>query len=280
MFKKLFKYDMRAVSRFIVPVLIVMLALTVVGALDGIFLGNMILEMSSDSSVLGVFGFIVSYFLMLIIVFAIGAMASVVSILIMVNYYKSTVSDEAYLTFTLPVKVRDILLSKLLNSSIWSFVMLIASIICIGVIVLSVGASLFEIFTPVPSEPSLPDNAFSVDSGFVVTVVLLIVFAVCYFINSKLLHFMAITFASTITQKYKIICAIGCVLGANAIYSVISTAIFYVCSFIGVGASWDSQSPYLSLIISFSIMIVLLVGASLLFFYFTKYMLERKLNLA
>ena len=154
MFKKLFKHDLKSVIRFIVPILLVLVALTLVGAIDAIALGRVATSMSEDASFLDIMLVMMTYFLLLLVIIAIGAIASVVQILVLVNYYKSTVSDEAYLTFPLPVKPRDILISKLLNSSLWSIVMTIASAISIGIIVVCLGLSTIDLSNIfLPSEP-------------------------------------------------------------------------------------------------------------------------------
>lgn len=281
MFKKLFKHDLKSVIRFIVPILLVLAALTLVGAIDAIALGRVATSMSEDASFLDIMLVMMTYFLLLLVIIAIGAIASVVQILVLVNYYKSTVSDEAYLTFTLPVKPRDILISKLLNSSLWSIVMTIASAISIGIIVVCLGLSTIDLSNIfLPSEPSIPSEPFVLEAGMVVVLILMLLIGIAYFFNSQLLYFMSITFSSTITRKHKVLSAIGCVIGANAIYGILSNVIFTICSVIGLGAGTSSSNPYTVIIVALSIMLAILVASSIFFFLATKYMLEKKLNLA
>lgn len=281
MFKKLFKHDLKSVIRFIVPILLVLVALTLVGAIDAIALGRVATSMSDDPSFLDIMLVMMTYFLLLLVIIAIGAIASVVQILVLVNYYKSTVSDEAYLTFTLPVKPRDILISKLLNSSLWSIVMTIASAVSIGIIVMCLGLSTIDLSNIfLPSEPSIPSEPFVLEAGMVVVLILMLLIGIAYFFNSQLLYFMSITFSSTITRKHKVLSAIGCVIGANAIYGILSNVIFTICSIIGSSAGVASNNPYTVIIVALSIMLAILVASSIFFFLATKYMLEKKLNLA
>ena len=46
-------------------------------------------------------------------------------VLIVVNFYKTLITDEGYLTFTLPVSPTKLLLSKVLNGIIWNTIMLV-----------------------------------------------------------------------------------------------------------------------------------------------------------
>ena len=119
MLAKLLKYDIRSVKRFGLPILLAVAAATVLGsaAIGGI-IGSAggAAEGSIALSILRIFLILAIIAVVLVLALAVAG----VQIAVYVDFYRSLVSDEGYLTFTLPVKAWQILLSKLLNALIWS----------------------------------------------------------------------------------------------------------------------------------------------------------------
>ena len=123
MLLKLFKYDFKASARFGVPLLIAIAAMTVLGCIStAVTVGNAGAE-SFETATNAPFEEMLIFFGMgglVLISFALAGAAAVMSVLLVVQFYRSTVSDEAYLTFTLPVTSAQILWSKLFNTVVWS----------------------------------------------------------------------------------------------------------------------------------------------------------------
>lgn len=113
MLKKLIKYDMRALSKTVLPVMLFVFVLMIaVGALFGTL--GMIENVAGGE------------FLMLLIPAAIGILTlatvtglALADILIYARYYKNLMTDEGYLSFTLPVTGNQHLCSKLITAIIW-----------------------------------------------------------------------------------------------------------------------------------------------------------------
>lgn len=125
MLKKLIKYDMRALYRSVLPVLLVVFILmAAVGALSGT-LGrlNGVRDGESLTSLLpAAIG-------LLVIASAAGLVLS--DILIYARYYKNLTACEGYLSFTLPVTGMQHLCSKLVTAIIWFVIK--ASIAALGI---------------------------------------------------------------------------------------------------------------------------------------------------
>ena len=281
MFAKLLKYDMRATKRYALPIFILLVCLTVVGMIDGAVLVSSIDNNMSDETFLPDFLTAASIFSLLFIIFAIIAVSAIISIMIVVEYYKSTVTDEAYLTFTLPVKSKQILLSKTVNGAIWTLAFAVASIISIILILI-----VMAIFTPTSGNytPGEIVGDFMELGEALFTLTMAVIYGIMYIINSILLYFMAITLSSTITRKNRILCAIGCIIGVNFAYGIINNVIDMIISLIGIGimsgTGGSAEGTILASGITLLVRSVIIAGFSVLFFYFTNKMLDKKLNLA
>ena len=265
MFSKLLKYDFKSVRKIGLPVLIVCWSLTVLGMIVGYIAGSSITEAENELAIMYAGMGTVA---MGMIIFAIAICASIISILVYVEFYKSLCTDQAYLTFTLPVKSTSLLNSKLVNSLLWSVMSVASAIGGIFLVILAFGMGLPDM----GSSGGATDSIFSIlDFG---NAVFNIIMMVAYAVNTQLLFFMVIFFASIITSRHKAATAIGLVLAANMayslIYSLISTIVYEAVESTGDLAS----------ILSSVIGTILLVASGVGYYFLTKYMMEKKLNLA
>ena len=278
MFSKLFKYDFRSVKRIGLPVLLIgwgVIALSTAGMalfswMLGAFHGEFELAMASIGLVLT----------MMMGVMVLYGVAFAIPIAIYVDFYKTLITDQGYLTFTLPVKASHILLSKLLNGFIWTVLSMLTSYG--GFLGIVFGAGLG--FGGAEEMGSMLEGMYLVftlggEEG-IFSSILMFLLAIVYMVNSLLLIFMAIFFGSVIAKKNKLFAAVGCVFGVNFIYSmVVSVAMIMILVFSSaIGAVVDNMSVVLNL--SLGIGTVLLAGLCVLFYFLTKHMMERKLNLA
>ena len=128
MLKKCMKYDFKAYYKIFIALSAALLALSVIGGLSINSIAN---EPTTTIKILGIVGtsiFVVLAMFYPIVTFGVGIHA----------YYRNFRTDEAYLTFTLPVKRETLLLSKLLTtmiSLVCSLVVLTVSVtICLALI--------------------------------------------------------------------------------------------------------------------------------------------------
>ena len=267
MFSKLLKYDFKSVKRFGLPLVIISLALSVLGAVNGFFLAVSMTadSASSDASFVSIMGVLT----FMLIIYAVAICSSIIGIFVYVDFYKSLCTDQGYLTFTLPVSSTSLLNSKLLNSIIWGAISFVTICVCIFIMGLGVGIGL------PPSEPSTPPADYEgIMSLFNLTDIILgLITMLLYALNSQILIFMVIFFASVITNRYKAITAIALVLVTNVVYSFVYSIVSSVVSLTMLEAG-DAATT-----LTYSICIILLAASGIGYYMATKHMMEKKLNL-
>ena len=124
MLGKLIKHEFRALSRFLLPIHILLLVACLIGrfmfqAMDTMDLPNVILIVS--------FVFLISIWIVV---------PCATSILIVVRYYKSLYTDEGYLTLTLPATRGQLLFSKAFAAFVWSILDLAIVIAGLAIVVI------------------------------------------------------------------------------------------------------------------------------------------------
>lgn len=118
MLGRLFKYELKATSKVLVPIYIAFIAITIISRVS--------IDLQVDEGSLwsfingmGLFVFIISAITMFV----------ATAIVIIWRFYQNTSSDEGYLLFTLPVKVDYIIISEFLCALIWGFLMSVFAVL-------------------------------------------------------------------------------------------------------------------------------------------------------
>lgn len=118
MLGRLFKYELKANSKVLVPIYIAFIAITIISRVS--------IDLQVDEGSLwsfingmGLFVFIISAITMFV----------ATAIVIIWRFYRNTSSDEGYLLFTLPVKVDYIIISEFLCALIWGFLMSVFAVL-------------------------------------------------------------------------------------------------------------------------------------------------------
>ena len=118
MLGRLFKYELKATSKVLVPIYIAFIAITIISRVS--------IDLQVDEGSLwsfingmGLFVFIISAITMFV----------ATAIVIIWRFYRNTSSDEGYLLFTLPVKVDFIIISEFLCALIWGFLMSVFAVL-------------------------------------------------------------------------------------------------------------------------------------------------------
>ena len=217
MMKKLLKYDFRAIFKYWWIVALSSLGLSFIG---GISL-RILTGMPSDIEDGKVFVFLFAMLGMILTVIGISAFLISAEIFVYVRLYKHFFSDEGYLTFTLPVKRRDLLNSKLISG-------LIVNIATFAVVAVDISIILF-IGIDFETIQKIGDAVFwfigaameAVGVLCIAYILEAIVLILCISVMSYLLVAICITFAAVIAKKYKIFAAIGIYYIASAVVSFI-----------------------------------------------------------
>ena len=281
MLLKLFKYDFKASARFGVPLLIAVAAMTILGCIStAVTIGNAGAE-SFETATNAPFEEMLIFFGMgglVLISFALAGAAAVMSVLLVVQFYRSTVSDEAYLTFTLPVTPAQILWSKLLNTVVWSLFAGL-SLFLAGSAILGTGvtaAGVAEDFVNTFGELFSFLHSMVGQSGL--TVFLCCILGAAAFVSSYLMVFMAITFGSVIVRKHKALAAVAMIFVINFITSGITSVMQFVLlgDFTIKSVMYDGMFALNNFLVS---SIILYAATAVIYFLVTRYMMEKKLNL-
>ncbi len=123
MLGKLLKYETKATARTFTPIY---MALIIVSAINRIFRVNNI-DIGFNLSTLIIVGLFISLGVMTLI-------------MVIQRFNKNLLSDEGYLMFTLPVKTRDLILSKVMISLLW---VVVSSIIGVITVLILLGEAAF-----------------------------------------------------------------------------------------------------------------------------------------
>lgn len=217
---------------------------------------------------------------------AIMASLMVTLIFICYHFYRSFLSDEGYLTFTLPVKTRDLLWSKLLSGMLWMLIN--------GVVVM-VALLIYSVFgtttnTLINTEVLNAFRTFFTDllpqAAQYISIPLMIVECVVVGIlalAAQLLQvYFAIIIGGQVAKKHRILAAIGMYLLINMGVGIISSVFMSLVTF-GEGAmrialnSAQEVGTFMTTI--FGWYGVLFAGLSVLFFLVSKSILKKNLNL-
>ena len=221
MLRKTLKYDLNAVYKIWLILTVTVLAISFVG---GLSLRDIIVSSGEEQfdafTLFSTFGLIVT-------VFSIAAYILIVELLVLYRYYQNFFTDEAYLTFTLPVKRRTLFNSKLINAFIWS----LANIAVVTAAVLIIMA-----FAPLNEDGTGSLLLFIFDSLFktigqifelfdawaylyTLEALLIALFSTVF---STLLIYACITLGCTMVKKYKLLMAILVYYMVNMAISIMS----------------------------------------------------------
>ena len=221
MLRKTLKYDLNAVYKIWLILTVTVLAVSFVG---GLSLRDLIVSNGEEHfdvfSILSTFGIIVT-------VFSIAAYILIVELVVLYRYYQNFFTDEAYLTFTLPVKRRTLFNSKLINAFIWS----VANIAVVTVAILIIMA-----FAPLEEDGTgslllfIFDGLFKIigqifelfDAWAYLYTLEALLIALFSTVFSALLIYACITLGCTMVKKYKLLMAILVYYMVNMAISIMS----------------------------------------------------------
>ncbi len=268
MFLKLLKNDLKAVFKY--------WWIGAVASLGISFLGGFCINLISDNiesfraALAGALGIMAA-----VAVFVAFVILTVV--LVFIRYYKNFFSDEGYLTFTLPVKRKQLLDSKILAAAIAAaatFACLFASIFNMALIGFMDDSEFWEFeYIEEVATVNIYDFIYLVESFLLICAIVLFVI---------LLMFVCITFASVIARKARVIASIGIFYGATSIISFFYQVVYYF------GLYWIYElfdalpEGQADMFIALSLFVIILFIAALCVALYTLalWMIDRKLNLS
>ena len=279
MLKKLFKYEWIFFWKVPTAINVFLIVVTIVG----------VISLASPFWELDILGIdillgLASFFYIL----AIAACSIAVTVYIAVRYYKNIYSDEGYLTNTLPVTARQIVLSKLFNGLIWTLLTgMVVSLSVFSLVYTALYSS--DSYFLVDLIQDFPDflQMFHEEMGisFAFFLLLLLIQTVLSTAFSILKIYSAIALGQLFT-KHKVAGAFLWYVGEYVIFQIITSITSHSSPFSGgmfgyaFGVSYYNYSRLGDIIIpSMLISIFTTLIFSAILYFVTEHMLKNQLNL-
>lgn len=217
--------------------------------------------------------------------FALSGVSIGITIYLGVRYYKSMFTDEGYLTHTLPVSARELLLNKVITMSAWSLIATAGVIVSLaifgGVAVLALKplnsefardvmralAELPELF----SDPSLAGF-----QGFCASLLLMMLTSI---FSGTMILIGAITLGQMV-RKHRILGAIGAYFAINTVVQMVNTMVMMPMTFGSMNNIWwDMDSPFPIFTGFYTVMSLVFVAVAVGLYFLCEYLIKRQLEL-
>ena len=224
MLLRLFKHDFKGLGRWMWPVMIGIGGAAVLGFINTLVLGR---SARVDNFVMPGSGFekllVTSVGLTALVFMALAMAATVIAVLLFVKFYKSMVTDEAYLTFTLPVTAGQLIGAKFLSAAVWALIGGIGIVLAFCVIgsglLVTGGADAVSFFREMAEDM----GEILAENGGVV--LLLLLYGITGAVRTYFQVTCAILFGASVVRKNKALAAVGMVFAVNfAVNLILSLA--------------------------------------------------------
>ena len=224
MLLRLFKHDFRGLSRWMWPVMIGIGGAAFLGFINTLILGRAARIETNEQPVPGAQKLLItSVGGTALVAMALAAAVTVIAVLIFVKFYKSMVTDEAYLTFTLPVTAGQLIGSKFLAAAVWALiggaVIFLAFCLTGSGLLVSGGKEAAEVLG------EMTDAVGEVMRDYPGEVFLFLLFVVSGAVRTYFQITCAILFGASVVRRYKALAAVGMVFAVNfAVNLILSLA--------------------------------------------------------
>lgn len=277
MLTKLMKYDFKAIFKYW---WIMALTSLIMSVSCGFSIAKII---EIENTMYDFDAFIIFFCIIIIIVTFISfvVFGLITYILIYVRYYSNFFTDEGYLTFTLPVKLKQLLDSKLISS----FCAIVCTVLTITIdvfIIILIAGHKELLFVNIVDTLFFKLQEASALYGWYLLIygIEFVLYAVLSTVCSILLTFCCITLASIIVKKSKVFMAIVFYYAATWIYSLIQN-IFYLTGSSVISICLETIPAHKNLVLAlggFTALCLIVLVCTLLYLW-QYWMLDKKLNL-
>ena len=273
------KYELRSVARIVVPLLIVFLCASMIMSL-GFMLDGRVFRFSetegNDMALSAIFALTESL-LGIGIVLLMVAINITVYVLIIRRFYTSFFTDEAYLTFTLPVTMDCHLMIKIVSMLFWNIAALVVT--CLGALIIFGGLAVgyteqvqeaYYYFSYIIEMVQISLQGTSDNLGIQLVVTVLNGFT--EYIFQSLLIYFSIALGCMLFKKHRLLGSILSFFVINTLESWVRT----IFQSLLTGFGMSNGTVYL---IQTIISIVLMIIGMIALYLGTRYILQKKLNL-
>lgn len=265
MLGKLMKYEIKATQRIFLPLYGLILVFALINKVFLTFNFN-------NRSGMAAVPFVITMCIYCILIAALFVMTLVVMIQ---RFQKNLLGDEGYLSFTLPVKAHSHLDSKMIVSLMWEVLSLIVS--AVSIFLLAVNQYTAREF----SRFCLQMGKFLSENGAMAYLVL-IEFIVLVFIGilSEILQIYAAITVGNLSSKHKLLVGFGTFIGFGVVKQIVISIIMNAGhGFDDFDTMMKSTTVLQAVAGVFGIIILFCLVFNVAFYFFTNWMLSKKLNL-
>lgn len=285
MLAKLTKHEFKATGKLFLPLFGGVFLVNIFSKLAYSLVKFAFIDLDLASSQLGSVGYrLLNTFVNLFIgtsVVGIVAMVASTFIIGIIRFYKNLLGDEGYLMFTLPVSPKYLFLSKLIVTVCWSLLSFVVAGLCATVLTFD--------FVMTPKFFSQVILQLSqIGPGIVLTCMLVVVLLCAAMINSYLTFYTAMSVGAQWPNNrlaYSVLAYLGISFATQIVFSIITFATLnirpnFVYTIIQAIDRLAVQSPLLFINGILLGIIVFCLVCSIPYYFITKYLLTKKLNLA
>ena len=273
------KYEIRSVARTVVPLLIIFLCASMLMSL-GFILDGRIFGFShaeeNDTALAAIFALTESL-LGVGVILLIVAINITVYVLIIHRFYTSFFTDEAYLTFTLPVTMDCHLMIKIVSMFFWNIAALIAtvigSLIIFGGLTIGYTEQVQEVFAYFSNIIEfLQMNSQNTSDHIGTQLVVTVLNGLTSYIFQSLLLYFSITLGCMLFKKHRLL---GVLVGMFAV-STLESTVFSIIESIVCSFNMSAEAEYL---FTTCVSVVVMIVGTVALYLGTRYILQKKLNL-
>ncbi len=259
MLGKLIKHEFRALSRFLLPIHILLLIACI--------LGRFLFQSITTTDLPNVI--ILISFVCFISILIIVPCATVV--LIIVRYYKSLYTDEGYLTLTLPVTRGQLLFSKAFVACVWSILDLALVIIgcAIAIIIPQVYQNAPEILAELEKVLEMSPSLFFWSSVAVSIIG-------CF--GNVALYYFSVS-VGQLLSSHRVLGAIIAYFAISTLISILSVILMFAVGYDPFWAVTPESVATTAVLVSYKASTIVCASEIILFFGGTYYLLTKKTNL-
>lgn len=264
MLSKLLKKDFQATRRFFLPLIL--------GFVGFSILCKILMEVTFFSPAMAQNDFLqftTIIFFTLYVIYIIGYYI-MTYVFLVYDFYKTMVSDQAYLTHTLPVKTSTLLNSKILIGAFWQVITY--TLITLSVILFFVG---HVGFPDIPHIFSAMSSVLGFD--FIKYMLFMVVLCILGIVSGPLMIYVCIAIGH-LFGKHRIIGAVAAYFGIYMVMQIICTIALF-----GFGyslSSIDATANFMILMDGYFWFAIIFSSVTTAAFYFiTEYIFRRRLNL-
>jgi hypothetical protein len=265
MLKKLLKHELKEVSRYLIPLLLSLVVITIVN--------KIFFSIDNETTIMKLIqGISVTLFVVINI-----AILAATFIVIIIRFYKNLLGDEGYLMFTLPVKVSTHIISKTIIATFWS---IIATIVVTMSIAFVLGN--YNDFTEIINNFIKTD-----DKIFIILFLIEFIIAIVISYVISILQIYASISLGQLFQKHKIIASFASYIGIYTILQIIGSIfaliLILITSHLNISHTYnlDLSNSQAELFFHGIMIFAIAFNAALggVFYYITQKTLSNKLNL-